>query len=63
MISFILLAQLPQPIQRVGSCPIGYYISAGYCVPSRTAKPAIVKEGSTCPLGYYSTGSYCKQTR
>jgi hypothetical protein len=62
MISILILAQLAQPVPRVGSCPIGYYISAGYCVPSRTAKPAIVKNGTTCPLGYYSTGSFCKQT-
>jgi len=62
MISILILAQLAQPVPRMGTCPLGYYISAGYCVPSPTAKPAIVKEGSICPLGYYSTGSYCKQT-
>jgi len=62
MISLVLLAQLAQPVPRVGTCPLGYYISAGYCVPSRTAKLVIVKEGATCPLGYHSTGSYCKKT-
>ena len=62
MISLVLLAQLVQPLPRVGGCPLGYYISNSYCVPSPTAKSAIVKQGSTCPLGYYSTGAYCKQT-
>ena len=62
MISILILAQLAQPVPRVGSCPLGYYIFAGYCVPSRTGKPEIVKNGTTCPLGYYSTGSFCKQT-
>jgi hypothetical protein len=29
------LAQQPvQPLPKVGSCPLGYYSSGGYCVPS-----------------------------
>ena len=30
-----VLAQQPvQPLPKVGSCPLGYYSSGGYCVPS-----------------------------
>ena len=29
------LAQQPvQPLPKVGGCPLGYYSSGGYCVPS-----------------------------
>ena len=31
------LAQQPvRPLPKVGSCPIGYYSSSGYCVPSKS---------------------------
>ena len=31
------LAQQPvQPLPKVGSCPLGYYSSGSYCVPSRS---------------------------
>jgi hypothetical protein len=63
MISFILLAQLAQPLPRIGTCPIGYYGANDYCIPLRQTTPAIIKEGTSCPLGYYNAGSYCKQTR
>jgi hypothetical protein len=50
------------PIQRVGTCPLGYYSSGGYCNPTNEyTKPAIQKYDS-CPLGWYSTGSYCAKT-
>jgi hypothetical protein len=57
----IALAQQPvQPLPKVGSCPLGYYSSGGYCVPSSggNTRGAIEKSGS-CPLGFYSSGSYC----
>jgi hypothetical protein len=56
------LAQQPvQPLPKVGSCPLGYYSSAGYCVPSasRNTRGAIEKSGRSCPLGFYASGNYC----
>ncbi|NBO29769.1 MAG: hypothetical protein EBV10_11095 [Synechococcaceae bacterium WB6_1A_059] len=55
------LAQQPvQPLPKVGSCPLGYYSSGSYCVPSSggNTRGAIEKNGS-CPLGFYSSGNYC----
>ena len=56
------LAQQPvQPLPKVGSCPLGYYSSGGYCVPSSggNTRSAIEKREAGCPLGFYSSGSYC----
>ena len=56
-----LVAQQPvQPLPKVGSCPLGYYRSGSYCVPSGggNTRGAIEKSGS-CPLGFYSSGNYC----
>ena len=55
-------AQQPvQPLPKVGSCPLGYYSSGGYCVPSSggNTRGAIEKSGAGCPLGFYSSGNYC----
>jgi hypothetical protein len=55
-------AQQPvQPLPKVGSCPLGYYSSGSYCVPSRSGntRGAIEKAGGSCPLGFYSSGGYC----
>jgi hypothetical protein len=59
---FGALAQQPvQPLPKVGSCPLGYYSSGGYCVPSSSgnSRGAIEKREAGCPLGFYSSGSYC----
>ena len=56
------LAQQPvKPLPKVGSCPLGYYSSGGYCVPSSggNTRGAIEKSGAGCPLGFYSSGNYC----
>ena len=56
------LAQQPvQPLPKVGGCPLGYYSSGDYCVPSSggKARGAIEKSGAGCPLGFYSSGNYC----
>lgn len=63
MISLLIMAQLAQPLPRVGTCPVGYYSSNGYCIPTPTARNAIERADSVCPLGYYSAGSYCLKTR
>ena len=56
------LAQQPvQPLPRSGGCPLGYYSSGSYCVPSKgsNTRGAIEKVGGGCPLGFYSSGNYC----
>ena len=64
--AFEAAAQQPvQPLPKVGSCPLGYYSSGSYCVPSRSGntRGALEKNGGSCPLGFYSSGSYCVQSR
>jgi len=56
------LAQQPvRPLPKVGGCPLGYYSSGSYCVPSKSgnARGALEKTGTGCPLGFYSSGNYC----
>ena len=50
-----------RPLPKVGGCPLGYYSSGGYCVPSKggNTRGAIEKSGSSCPLGFYTAGGYC----
>ena len=48
------LAQQPvQPLPKVGSCPLGYYSSGSYCVPSRggNARGALGKKRWQLPTG------------
>jgi hypothetical protein len=56
------IAQQPvQPLPRSVVCPLGYYASGSYCVPSSggNTRGAIEKVGVGCPLGFYSSGNYC----
>ena len=56
------VAQQPvRPLPKLGGCPLGYYSSGGYCVPSSggNSRGAIEKSGAGCPLGFYSSGNYC----
>jgi len=56
------LAQQPvRPLPKVGGCPLGYYSSGSYCVPSSSGntRGAIEKTGSSCPLGFYASSNYC----
>jgi hypothetical protein len=59
----LLIAAIPLPY--VGTCPLGYYRSGSYCVPSPAGvtRPAIQQEGVSCPLGYYRSSNYCVLTR
>ena len=59
--SLAVAEQPVRPLPKVGGCPLGYYSSGSYCVPSRSGntRGAIEKTGSSCPLGFYSSGSYC----
>ena len=55
-------AQQPvRPLPKVGWCPLGYYTSGNYCVPSSggNVKGAIEKSDNSCPLGFYASGGYC----
>ena len=57
-----VVAQQPvQPLPKVGGCPLGYYTSGSYCVPSKSGntRGALEKTGNSCPLGFYSSGTYC----
>jgi hypothetical protein len=60
MIELLLLAQLSQPVQKVGPCPLGYITSGNYCVPLRDSSNAVMKDGN-CPVGYFTNGNYCRQ--
>ena len=56
------LAQQPvRPLPRVGGCPLGYFASGSYCIPSKSGntRGAIEKAGNSCPLGFYASGNYC----
>lgn len=60
-----LQAQQPvRPLARNGPCPMGYYGSGDYCVPtsSSSTRGALEKNGSGCPMGFYSSGIYCLST-
>ena len=61
MASGAALAQQPvRPLPRLGSCPLGYYASGSYCLPSSgSSRGAIEKSGNSCPLGFYSSANYC----
>ena len=56
--SVVRAAPPPQPIERDGACPSGYYASGNYCVPGAGARFAISRRGF-CPSGYYASGQYC----
>jgi hypothetical protein len=58
------LAQHPvQPLPKVGGCPLGYYSSGGYCVPSSSGntRGAIEKTGSSLPAGMVFTRRLLRQ--
>jgi hypothetical protein len=66
MVSAAALAQQPvRPLPRSGGCPLGYYASGSYCVPSSNGntRGAIEKTGNSCPLGWSSSGNYCVKSR
>lgn len=63
MIDLILIAQLAQPVPKLGRCPLGYYTQFGYCVPAAGSQQAVQKAGPACPYGWYSQGSYCARAR
>jgi hypothetical protein len=59
--SSVLAKQPLRSLPKVGSCPLGYYSSGNYCVPSASDNTlgAIEKSGNSCPLGFYASGNYC----
>ena len=49
------LGQQPvRPLPKVGGCPLGYFSSGSYCVPSTSGntRGAIEKSGAGCPRGF-----------
>jgi hypothetical protein len=60
-----LQAQQPvRPLVRNGPCPMGYYGTGDYCVPTSnpSTRGALEKNGKGCPMGFYSSGNYCLST-
>lgn len=58
LIASVLIAA--EPVQKIGSCPLGYYTQGSYCVPSQVnPRPAIERYNKQCPLGWYTNGNYC----
>ena len=51
---------LPVPMpERGGSCPHGYFRSAGFCVPREGAEDAVPQRNGSCPHGWTASGSFC----
>ena len=63
MTGTLLLLLLTTPVVKVGTCPVGWYTSGSYCVPSRatpsTNSRDVIQKVGTCPLGWYTQSSYC----
>jgi hypothetical protein len=61
VLSLPAVAQQPvQPLPKVGGCPLGYYSSGSYCVPSKGDRtPGALQKSGSCPLGFYASGNYC----
>jgi hypothetical protein len=60
--SYPAFAEQPvQPLTKIGSCPLGYFSSGSYCIPSAggPSRGALEKSGASCPLGFYTSGNYC----
>ena len=49
---------VPMP-ESGGSCPHGYFRSAGFCVPRAGAQEAIPQHHGRCPHGWTVSGSFC----
>ena len=49
------------PVPRSGKfCPLGYYYTSAYCVPTKTTKTqAFPRENNSCPIGSYTRATYC----
>jgi hypothetical protein len=51
--------QATEIIERVGSCPIGYRTSGGYCIQIEDEDEEVVVKQRSCPRGYRTSGNYC----
>lgn len=47
------------PLQKFGSCPIGYHQSSSYCVPNNSISNFATPKIGSCPVGYHRSGDYC----
>lgn len=59
MLSLSLLLLTAQPIPKFGPCPLGYYTSSTYCVPTTPTQPRAIQNVGDCPLGWYGRNNYC----
>jgi hypothetical protein len=63
MTGTLLLLLLATPVVKVGTCPVGWYTSGAYCIPSRatpsTNSRDVIQKVGTCPLGWSTQSSYC----
>ena len=60
------LAQQPvRPLPKVGGCPVGYYASGDYCVPSKSgnSRGAIEKVGKHLSSFYILSISFCNASK
>ena len=54
------------PIMQIGNeCPLGFFPSAGYCIPATSAIAAVIPTYSgskavSCPAGYRNNNGYCQ---
>ena len=59
-------AQPLVPIVQIGNvCPLGFFPSAGYCIPATPAIGAVIPTYSgtkavSCPSGYRNNNGYCQ---
>ncbi len=54
------------PIMQIDhECPLGFFGSAGYCIPATKATPAVIPtysgtRATGCPSGYRNNNGYCQ---
>lgn len=51
--------QAAPPLPHQKSCPSGYHVSGGYCVPNTDSAKAAIEKTGACPSGYFVSGDYC----
>ena len=59
LFSYSVLALDSYPLQKFGSCPIGYHQSSEYCVPNSSNSNFATPKAGSCPVGYHQSGNYC----
>lgn len=47
------------PLERSGSCPLGYHQTGNYCSPNNSGSNFAIERKGACPIGYHQSGGYC----